>query len=166
MRELLDKCVVAGSFDPVTNGHMHLIGVAAMTFKSVIVAIGVNDQKKCAFTTAERLEMLKRACAKYSTVTVTSYDGLTADFMRDNGAKYLVRGVRNEADLKYEEKVFKEISSKNQDVELTLIECPKEYKKVSSTLIRGLMKEGKPYEKYLPYEVIELVKEYSKSKKL
>ncbi len=165
MTYVKERCVVAGSFDPVTNGHMHIIGTAAMMFESVIVAIGVNDQKKYAFTLDERLGMLKKACAKYSSVKVCAYDGLTADFMQSVGARYFVRGVRNDDDAKYEEKVYKEISSKNPEVELVLYNCPKELKKVSSTFVKELIAENKPYENYLPYEIIEDIEEYSRQKK-
>ncbi len=165
MQLIKEKCVVAGSFDPVTNGHMHLIGMAAMTFTEVIVAIGVNNEKKYYFTLDERVKMLQAACNKYSTVKVEFYDGLTADFMRDNGIKYFVRGVRNEKDAAYEEKVFKEISKDNKDVQLLLFNSPKELSKISSTLVKELIADGKPYEKYLPYEIIEKIEEYSRLKK-
>lgn len=165
MQLIKEKCLVAGSFDPVTNGHMHLIGMAAMTFSEVIAAIGVNDKKKYFFTLDERIKMLQAACGKYSTVKVEFYDGLTADFMRDNDIKYFVRGVRNEKDSAYEEKVFKEISKDNKDVQLLLFNSPKELSKISSTLVKELIVDGKPYEKYLPYEIIEKIEEYSRLKK-
>lgn len=165
MQLIKEKCLVAGSFDPVTKGHVHLIGMAAMTFSAVVVAIGVNNEKKYYFTLDERMKMLQAACSKYSTVKVEFYDGLTADFMRDKGIKYFVRGVRNEKDAVYEEKVFKEISKDNNDVQLLLFNSPKELSKISSTLVKELIVEGKPYEKYLPYEIIEMIEEYSKLKK-
>lgn len=160
-----DKCLVAGSFDPVTCGHMNIIGAAVMTFSKVVVAIGVNDSKKYFFSLEERLSMLKKACKKYDSVTVTSYEGLTADFMKQNDIKYFVRGVRNADDEKYEEKVFNEISKVNEEARLTLFNCPKELKKVSSTLVRDLIKKGEPYNRYIPYEIIEEIEEYSKAKK-
>lgn len=165
MQLINEKCIVAGSFDPVTNGHMHLIGMAAMTFSEVIAAIGVNDKKKYFFTLDERLKMLEAACSKYSTVKVTAYYGLTADFMRENDIKYFVRGVRNAKDAEYEEAVFKEISNKNKDVELVLFSSPKELSKLSSTFVRELIIAEKPFDKYLPYEITETIKEYSKLKK-
>lgn len=165
MQLIKEKCLVAGSFDPVTKGHMHLVGMAAMTFSQVIVAIGINDEKKYFFTLAERLDMLKSACAKYSTVKVEFYNGLTADFMRENDIKYFVRGVRNDKDAVYEEKVFKEISKDNKDVQLLLFNSPKELNKISSTFVKELIVGGKPYEKYLPYEIIEMIEEYSKLKR-
>lgn len=160
-----EKCLVAGSFDPVTLGHQHIIGMASMTFKEVVVAIGVNDEKKYFYTLSERLSMLQKACARYDGVKVTSYEGLTADFMRENGIKYFVRGARDEKDASYEEKVFKEISKVNPDVELILFSSPKELKKVSSTAVREAVANNSSLTKYLPYEIIEDIEEYNKSKK-
>lgn len=165
MQLINEKCIVAGSFDPVTNGHMHLIGMAAMTFSEVIAAIGVNDEKKYYFTLDERIKMLEAACRKYSTVKVEAYGGLTADFMRDNDIKYFVRGVRNDKDAAYEEKVFKEISKDNKEVRLILFNSPKELKNVSSTFIRELIIADKPFDKYVPYEITETITEYSRLKK-
>ncbi len=158
------KCVFAGSFDPVTYGHMHVIGMSAMTFSEVIVAIGVNENKHYLFDLQERLDMLKKACAKYSSVKVCSYSGMTADFLKEVGAEYLVRGVRNSADEAYERKVFENVSKGNPNLQFIVFNCPKELKNISSTAVREAILKGKPYEKFVPYEVIESIKEYSKLK--
>lgn len=158
MQMIDETCVFAGSFDPVTNGHAYLIGMAAMTFKKVIVAIGVNEKKKYFYSLEKRLEMLKKTCAKYDSVTVTSYNGLTADFMKSCSARYLVRGVRNQADLKYEEEVFKAVLKDYPEVEVMMFNCPKELSKVSSTLVKQLIADGKPYSKYVPYEIADMLK--------
>lgn len=158
MKMIDETCVFAGSFDPVTNGHVFVIGMAVMTFKKVIAAIGVNEKKKYFYSLEKRLDMLKKTCARYDSVTVTSYSGLTADFMKENGARYLVRGIRNDADLKYEEEVFNAISKDLPNVELVMFNCPKELNKVSSTFVKQLIADGKPYEKYVPYEIAEMLK--------
>lgn len=162
MKMIDETCVFAGSFDPVTNGHAFVIGMAVMTFKKVIVAIGVNEKKKYTYSLSERLEMLEKVCAKYDSVSVTSYSGLTADFMKSVGARYLVRGVRNGDDLKYEEDVYKKISEDYPDCELVMYNCPKELNKISSTFVKSLIKEGKPYEKFVPYEITESLKQRNK----
>lgn len=166
MNYLKDKCVFAGSFDPITLGHMHVIGSCCMMFGEVIVAIGVNDQKKYTFSLEERLEMVKAACKKYSTVKVVAFDGYLADFMRDNQAVYYVRGVRDKKDVEYEEECFKFNSGRNKDIQTMFFQCPKALLKVSSTAVRQRLKDGLPIDELVPYEITQMLTEYSKSKKL
>lgn len=166
MDYLKEKCVFAGSFDPVTNGHMHIIGMCAMMFNEVIVAIGVNDEKKYTFPLSERLSMLKKACERYSTVKVCYFDGMVADFMKQENCKYYVRGIRDQKDVEYEEKNFKITSKLNPFVELVFFNCPKELSKVSSTMVKECLKQGKPVDKYVPYQIKEMLEEYTKDKKL
>ena len=162
MNYLNEKCVFAGSFDPVTLGHMHVIGTCAMMFGSVIVAIGVNDAKKYTYTLNERLEMLKAACRKYSTVTVVAFDGMLADFMRENNAVYYVRGVRNQVDINYEEKCFQFNSKLNPDIQTLFVQCPKSLANTSSTRVRDELKKGKRVDNLVPYEIISLLEQYNK----
>ena len=162
MNYLNEKCVFAGSFDPVTLGHMHVIGTCAMMFGEVIVAIGVNDAKKYTYTLNQRLEMLKRACKKYSTVTVVAFEGMLADFMRENNAVYYVRGVRDKTDVEYEEKCFKITSKLNPDIQMLFLQCPKALVNTSSTRVREELKKGKSVANLVPYEIIPLLEEYNK----
>ena len=101
--------------------------------------------------------MLKRACAKYDAVTVKSFDGLLADFIRGEGTTFYVRGIRDGKDLEYEEKCFLINSAKNEDIQTIFLPCSKETKGISSTLIKKLLAEGKSVERYVPKEVLELL---------
>lgn len=165
MQSLNKTCLFAGSFDPVTLGHMDIIGKAAMMYEKVVVAIGVNPDKKYLFTLQERLDMLKSACAMYESVTVTSYDNMTADFMRERGITDYVRGVRNDEDLIYEQECFSVTKKLNPAVNLVIFRCSKDVRQISSTLVRELIKEGKSLSEYVPYAVTEKLAEYMKSKK-
>ena len=151
------KCVYAGSFDPPTNGHLDIIGKCNMMFDEVVVAIGVNESKKYTYPLEKRLEMLKAACARYECVTVVSFDGLLADFIRTVGTNYYVRGIRDGKDVEYEERCFDINVSKNEDIETIFLPCSKEVKNVSSTLVKKLLAEGKSVEKYVPAEVLKLL---------
>ncbi len=154
----MKKCVFAGSFDPLTNGHMHVIEKCAMMFDEVIVALGVNAQKKCLFSMDERLEMLKAACAHFSNVVVKRFDGMLADFMKEEGVTCLVRGIRNNADLDYEEKCYNFALTLNSDIEMMLFNAPKKLENVSSTMVKELLKSGKSVAKFVPDEIIPLLK--------
>ena len=96
------KAVFAGTFDPITKGHEKVIEKASELFDEVIVAICVNPEKTTLFPKEVRFEMLKYAVKKYPNVKAVTHDGLVVDLMRSVGAKYYVRGVRNNTDYAYE----------------------------------------------------------------
>ena len=154
-----EKCVYAGSFDPVTNGHMDIIGKCAMMFENVVVALCVNAEKKYLFSKEKRLEMLKAACAKYSSVTVISHDGMLVDLLKEQGTTYYVRGIRDERDLDYEERTFEFNSKLYPEIQTVFVNCSKEDKKISSTFVRELIESGKPVSKYVPFEILPFLEQ-------
>ncbi|MBO4572194.1 MAG: pantetheine-phosphate adenylyltransferase [Clostridia bacterium] len=152
-----NKCVYAGSFDPPHLGHADIIGRCNMLFDGVIVAVGVNESKKYRYPLGKRLEMLEKICAKYENVTVTSFDGLLVDFLREKGIVYYVRGVRDENDYEYEKRSFDFNVSKMNDIETIFLDCSSEYKNVSSTRVKRLLDEKKSVDKLVPPEIIPLL---------
>lgn len=94
--------VYGGTFDPPTLGHIDLISRAARHFDRVVVAIGINPNKKALFSTQERLEFLRLSLAQYPNVSVAAYDGLLVDFCRSIGARVVIRGLRAIGDFEYE----------------------------------------------------------------
>ncbi len=151
------KCVYAGSFDPVTNGHLDIIGKCAMMFEEVIVAVGKNAEKHNTFPLETRLEMLKSCCAKYSGVTVKAFDGLLVDFLKQEGTTFYVRGVRDEVDEDYETRTFNFNSERFEDIQTIFIPASKETKKISSTFVKKLINEGKDVSKYVPIECLKFL---------
>ena len=158
------KCVFAGSFDPVTTGHEDIIGKCAMMFEEVVVAIGVNDEKTYTFSKSVRLEALKAVCAKYSGVTVAAFDGYLADFLKQQNTTFYVRGIRDAKDEEYETKSFEFNVKKNPDIQTIFVPCGKETKKVSSTFVKTLIKEGKSIAKYVPREALPIIENALNSK--
>ena len=98
----MSRAVCPGSFDPVTYGHLDIIGRAAQLFDEVVVAVGVNQSKSRLFSPEERLEMLTAACADLPNVRVEGFTGLVTDFCSAVGAKALVKGLRSSSDFDYE----------------------------------------------------------------
>ena len=96
------RAVCPGSFDPVTNGHIDIVGRASKLFDEVVVAVGVNASKNRLFTAEERLEMLREVCAGLPNVTVSSFTGLIVDFCREIDAHAIVKGLRGGNDYEYE----------------------------------------------------------------
>ena len=102
MIRLKKIAVYAGSFDPVTNGHMDIIKRSVNLFDKVIVAILNNSAKKYWFDLEERKELIKKSLPMGIEVEIASFDGLLVDFMKQNNASILVRGLRAVSDYEYE----------------------------------------------------------------
>jgi pantetheine-phosphate adenylyltransferase len=96
------RAVCPGSFDPVTLGHLDIIGRASNLYDEVVVAVGMNASKKRMFTFEERTEMLKEATAQYGNVVVDSFDGLIVDFCKARDIQVIVKGLRAISDFDYE----------------------------------------------------------------
>ena len=96
------RAVCPGSFDPVTNGHLDIVGRAAGLFDEVVVAVGVNASKRRLFSSEERMEMLREVCADLPNVRVEGFTGLIVDFCRVIDAAAIVKGLRGGNDYEYE----------------------------------------------------------------
>lgn len=134
--------VFAGSFDPFTIGHLDIVQRAADLFESVIVVVAQNASKKNMFEAAVRKEMVEVAVSHLPNVSVVVHEGLTVDFMKSVGARYLVRGIRNASDLDAEQAVAWNNKVLFADVETVLLMSAQEHLVISSSLVRELLKCG------------------------
>ena len=154
----MKKAVFAGTFDPITCGHEEIIKKATGMFDELIVALCVNVTKRALFSVEERLAFLRAVCEKYSNVKVVYHDGLLVDLMKAEGAIYNVRGLRNGKDYDYEN----EMNYINADLmpELVTVYLPCSVKNISisSTAVRELLSFNKAVDKYLPKEILKLLK--------
>ncbi|MBS9334919.1 pantetheine-phosphate adenylyltransferase [Fructobacillus sp. M1-13] len=133
------KAVFPGSFDPLTNGHLDIIERASALFDEVVVAVGTNTNKKGLFQPEERLALAKAAVAHLPNVTVGQIDGLTVDYMKEVGARYIIRGLRNCKDFEYE----RDIAGANSvldDVETVLLFAKPENQNISSSMVKEISK--------------------------
>lgn len=96
------RAVYPGSFDPVTNGHLDIIERAAKVFDEVIVAVLINPDKKGLFSIEERVELIQRVTKVFPNVKVKSFSGLLIDFMKQQEARVILKGLRAVADFEYE----------------------------------------------------------------
>ncbi len=150
------KAVCPGSFDPVTNGHLDIIGRTAELFDEVVVAIGVNKAKASArlFTADERIAMLKEACAGFSNVTVAGFDGLLTSFCEENGIKAIVKGLRAVSDFDYELQMA-QMNSSLVDVETIFIPTSPEYSFLASSLVKEVATFGGDVSRLVPGFVLD-----------
>ncbi|MBO5926774.1 MAG: pantetheine-phosphate adenylyltransferase [Clostridia bacterium] len=155
----MKKAVFAGTFDPVTIGHEKVIEKASKLFDKLYVLVGVNPEKKPIFSLEKRLKMLKSVCKSYLNVEVCYYEGLLVDFMKSNGVIYTVRGVRNDSDYVYENKMHFVNKELYPEIVTLFIPCEKHLVEVSSTAVREAVTNSKDLRKYLSKEIIEIIKQ-------
>lgn len=145
--------VFPGSFDPFTLGHFDIVVRSLILFDEVIIAIGHNSQKKRYFPLETMISKIEEAFVKYPQVRITTYDELTADFAKRQGANVLVRGLRNTTDFEYENSISQVNRYLNEEMEtIFLITSPK-YAPISSSIIREVHKYGGDVKPFLPYEL-------------
>ena len=153
----MSSVILPGSYDPVTKGHLEIIERAAKEFDEVYVVAFINPSKTYTFSVEERVKMLILATDALENVIVSYSDGLVIDYMREHGIEKIVKGYRNDEDLKWE-RVQAEYNLKNGGFETELWLCRDEMKAVSSTAVRELLKNGKSAADLLPPAVENYIK--------
>ena len=160
----LKTCVFAGSFDPVTNGHVEIVKKALEKFDKVIVALGINENKTYAFDKYLKLHMLNLAFDNMDRVEVVSFDGLLVDFLKQRSIINNVRGLRDDKDLKYEEGMYAINKQNYPELVNVYLQAEDDMKEVSSTFIKEQILLGNSVSHLLPKGVCEIVTEHFKNK--
>ena len=134
------RAVYAGSFDPITNGHLWMIREASRLFDELVVAIGVNPEKRSMFTLEQRLEMLRDTTAGLPNVRVDHFQNMfLVNYSREVGAQFIVRGIRNEVDYGFE-RGMRHINGELAPQKLTVfLMPPRDLAEISSSFVKGLM---------------------------
>lgn len=145
--------VFPGSFDPITVGHVDVVNRALPLFDKVIVAIGVNSQKRYLFELEQRLEWLESVFANEPKVEVGQFEGLTAHYCRRIGAGYLLRGLRNASDFDYEKTISQLNNIVGDGLETIFLISQPAYSHISSTIVREIIKGGGDARPFLPGEL-------------
>ncbi len=132
--------VYAGSFDPVTLGHIWMIKMGASLFDKLIVAVGTNPSKKCHFTTSERIKMLQESTAGLDNVTVDKYPNrFLINYAESVGAGYILRGIRSTTDYEYEKTLSYVNRHINSDIITVFLLPPREMIEISSSTVWALI---------------------------
>ncbi len=148
----------AGSFDPFTNGHLHVLKKSLQLFDSLIIGIGTNPEKTRRFDKEIMKKAIENLIAnqKLSNVSVITYDGLSVDVAKEHHATFLVRGIRNGMDYAEEEN----LSTINEEIcnlDTIYIRAGR-LGTISSSMVMSLLQSGKDVSNYLPKEILEIVK--------
>ncbi len=140
-----------GTFDPFTTGHLSIVERGLALFDEIVIAVGVNDSKRCYRPTTERVEHIRRVMKDYPAVRVISYDALTVEAARQEGANFILRGVRTVADYEYERNLA--YANRNiSGIETVLLYTLPELSYISSTMVRDLERHGYDVSPYVPDE--------------
>lgn len=134
------KAVYAGSFDPVTRGHLWMIDQAAKLFDSLVVAVGDNYKKNYTFTLEQRVGFLQDLTCQYSNIEVSHFTNeFLVNYAKRVGVNYIVRGIRNSQDYEFE-KTMRHVNS-DLDINITTVFLlpPRHFAEVSSSMVKGLV---------------------------
>jgi len=152
------RVVCPGSFDPVTNGHLDIIGRAARLYDEVVVAVLINISKQSLFTTDERVEMLREVTAGYQNVRVTRFHGLIVDFCRENDISAIVKGLRAVSDFEYEQ-MMSQMNYRLAGIETLFMTTNPLYAFLRSSLVKEVARYGGDVDGLVPALVVERLRE-------
>ena len=148
----MKKAVFPGSFDPITLGHVDIINRGLELFDEIIIAIGVNADKKYFFQLEQRKDFIAKLFAYEVKIKVITYEGLTADLCQREGAQFILRGLRNTTDFEFE-KAIAQTNYRLQEIETILLFSKPEHAFISSTIVRDVMRNKGDYSFMVPNTV-------------
>ena len=148
------RAVCPGSFDPVTNGHLDIIGRAAQLYDELTVAVFVNQAKSSLFSVEERREMLEEVTAQYGNVRIDSFEGLVVDYCKEHGIAVIVKGLRAVSDFDYELQMA-QMNRGLAGVDTLFMPTNPEYSFLASSLVKEIAKWGGDVSSLVPSNVLK-----------
>lgn len=146
--------VFPGSFDPITIGHYDLVERAYELFDQIIIAIGINTTKTYLFSIEKRKQWIEEAFKKHDKISVEIYEGLTIDYCKKMGAKYILRGLRNPSDFEFEKAIaHTNRALSNGEIETIFLLNSSGKSFISSSIVRDVIRNGGDYTKFVPSSV-------------
>ena len=149
--------IFPGSFDPITVGHVDIVNRALPLFDRIIIAIGVNSQKKYLYSLEQRMHWLQETFGSEKKIEIASYEGLTINFCKEKNADYILRGIRSAADFEYEKTIAHLNNAMYETIETILILSKPELSSISSTIVREIIKGNGDVSKFVPKVVIQSI---------
>ena len=148
--------VYTGSFDPITLGHLDVIGRASRIFGTIVVGVGINPDKHPLFSLEERVDLVKAAIAEFGNVRVELFSGLSVAFVREQGARVLLRGVRSLTDIEAEFTMTLANRKLDPAVETVFLMADAQYSHISSSLLKQItpLADDEALLKFVPPPVV------------
>lgn len=151
----MSVAIYPGSFDPVTLGHLNIIKRASQCFEKLIVCVMVNSAKHTTFTSAERVELLRRATARFPNVEVDESCDLLALYAKERKAHVVVRGLRAVSDFEQEVQMALANRKLNPRLETVFLASSEKYTYLSSTIVKEMARYGADLTEFVPREIVE-----------
>jgi pantetheine-phosphate adenylyltransferase len=148
-----------GSFDPITNGHLDVLERASAMFDEVVIAVLRHPEKKSFLSVEERVKLIKEAIKDMKNVSVDSFDGLTVEYARRIGAKFLIRGLRTITDFEYEVQLCQTNQVIAPDIDTVFLSTKPQHNFISSSIVRELSKHKTDISKFVPKNVVEYLQD-------
>jgi pantetheine-phosphate adenylyltransferase len=142
--------VYTGTFDPIHLGHLDIIGRGSLIFDRLIVGVGINPDKQPFFDHDERVELVRSVIEPYANVSVQPFTRLAVTFVREVGARVMLRGLRTTSDMENEFTMSLMNLNLDAEIETVFLMAKEAYSHVSSTLLRQIATFGGNLEKFLP----------------
>jgi pantetheine-phosphate adenylyltransferase len=149
----MQKAIFPGSFDPITLGHFDIIKRGVTLFDEVIIAIGINAEKKYMYSLEDRKLFIEKAFENEPKVKVISYQGLTIDLCKKEKAQFILRGLRNPADFEFE-KAIAHANRKLSKIETVFLLTAAKTSYISSSIVRDVIRNGGDYKQFVPESVV------------
>lgn len=151
----MTTAIYPGSFDPITLGHLNIIRRAAQIFDKVVVCVMKNREKSPLFTLEERVELAKKATARYANVEVTTTDMLLVEYAKRFENPVIVKGLRAVSDFDYEFQIALINKKMNPDLETLFLTASEKYTFLSSTAVKEMAAYGADLTELVPMEIID-----------
>lgn len=151
------RAIFPGSFDPFTVGHESIVTRGLEVFDEIVVAVGVNSDKRCLFPVERRVEFIRAVFDGRPEVSVTTYSGLTVDFARQVGCSHIIRGLRTSADFEFE-RAIAQINRQMAGIDTVFLLTTPEHTPVNSTIVRDILRHGGDASLFLPERIREMVR--------
>ena len=155
----MKRAIYPGSFDPLTLGHMDIIERSSRIVDELVVGVLNNSAKNSLFSLDERVSMIKEMTDSMPNVTVSSFDGLLVDYMKEIQATIIVRGLRAVTDFEYELQIAQTNHVENPDVETIFLTTSLQYSYLSSTIVKEFASYGGDLTKFVPARFIDRIYE-------
>jgi len=148
------RAIFPGSFDPITLGHVDIINRALPLFDEIIIAIGVNSDKKYMFSLEERVNFIKENYKDEPKIKVTTYSGLTTDYCLKMDVDFILRGLRNPADFEFE-KAIAQTNRKLSNIETVFLLTSADTAFISSSIVRDVYRHNGDISGFVPKSVLK-----------